>query len=385
MFCLINGGKTRKVCIADIVEEIMEFRYNFVLFCNPLGSDQSFTKLINYDIINREDVRILHGATANLTKLERLAHRFHFYPILNTVLDLPFKGIWNKKYFCDNFRSEKPICFIFDRFPDITFSKTNYYAFLRNKFPKCKLVLMFRDRVEGTSAPYYKEERKRIEQEFDNILVYNYFDAEKFGYTYFPAFESKVPISLEEEARDIDFFYAGAGKDRVKILQDICRVSKKQGLKCFFYIYNVREEERIPIEGITYSREWMPFKDLLAYANRSNCLVDIVQGNAAGFTSRFWHSVFYNKYLISNNPIIKFTKYYNKKYMQVINSAEEINFSSLNFREMPNYSYKDEFSPYNFLRFVDELLSGEVTSNQFYSDWFDITGFSEFLKSRQLS
>lgn len=128
-----------------------------------------------------------------------------------------------------------------------------------------------------------------------------------------------------------------------------------------------------------YSDNWMPFDELLRRARSAKCMVDILQGQAAGFTSRFWHAVFYNKQLISNNPLIRFTRYYDEKHMQLIQGAEEIDFAVLKTPEEIDYQYQDEFSASNFIGFLDARLTSNISPEEYYSDWFDIKGYKEFL------
>lgn len=355
----------------------MSKHYNFVYFFNNLGEDQTFLDGTTREI--GDNVMIMPGASARFAPALKLLHRIHFSGKINRYISLPFKRIWNRSYFKNTFSSDAPVCFLFDRFLDQVFSQTDYYSYLRKVYPKCKLIFVFRDRVEGTTQPYDAEKRDQLRRIFDDVLVYSLFDAVDFGFTYFPSFESKVPMQSEPKFEDVDLFYAGAAKDRLKLLQDICRRANQEGLKCYFYVYRAKEEEKIPLDGMIYSDNWMPFDELLRRACSAKCMVDILQGQAAGFTSRFWHAVFYNKQLISNNPLIRFTRYYNGKHMQLIQTAEDIDVAALKDTQEIDYQYQDEFSASNFIDFLDARLTTHVSPEEYYSDWFDIKGYKKFL------
>lgn len=351
-------------------------KYNYVFFLPDLDCYQYVAR----EASALEDVKLKFGCVSDKRPIVRLLHRIHFSSRTNNVLELPFKKLWNRFYFTNNFGNVKPICFVIARTMDYYFKKTDYYSYLRKNYIGCKMIFLFFDRVEKTQQPFNVDKREILRSTFDRVMAYSLLDAEKFNFTYFPSFESMTKVEKRATYADVDIFYAGSAKDRVKMIQETCRRANQHGLKCYFYVYGATKVESIPMEGMIYSNQWMPFSELTERAASARCLLDVLQGEAAGFTSRFWHAIFYNKLLISNNPLIQFTKYYKSDSMQVITDANDIDFSIFEKSiDSIDYKYNGEFSPINFIRFLEDSMDKIVLPEDFYKDWFDIRGYKRLL------
>ncbi len=62
----------------------------------------------------------------------------------------------------------------------------------------------------------------------------------------------------------------------------------------------------------------------------------------------------YDKLLITNNPLIEKSPYFDKKRMFVFKDVEEIENMCIDFVEKVSYNYQGEFSP---LRLLERIVS----------------------------
>ena len=112
-------------------------------------------------------------------------------------------------------------------------------------------------------------------------------------------------------------------------------------------------------KGIVYLDKDLTYKDMLFYSVNSECILEIVQNNASGYTSRFLEAIMYDKKLITNNKAVKNDKFFNKNWISIISDPKEIDINFIRNKCQVNFQYSGEFSPVVLLNKIEKLLEDE--------------------------
>ena len=177
------------------------------------------------ELRNIEGVKVvpcpLYYSTPFLRKLqirhERWGRKYKF----------PFKNIWYKHFFKDDFYNHKPYCFIIAN----SFLPFDYFKYLRRAYPDCKIIKLHRDLVKvSMNNPEYSEEN--MQRTFDMRFSYDKGDCERYGLTYFHEIDSKLDIPISNDYPLCDVFFCGAAKDRFQKLIKAYDLFTQAGLKC---------------------------------------------------------------------------------------------------------------------------------------------------------
>lgn len=307
------------------------------------------------DLKNTPNVHLVSCLLEEENAVVRFLFSIHNSRRINRYIRLPFKKIWYPKYFNETHLASigKPICFVLNNF-QIPY---NYMLYLKDKYPRARFVKIHRDLSKLFYERYPEYSKAACDRLFDISFTYDYGEAKQNGWKYFDEFESKTDIHPQNGSENNYVFFAGRAKDRLKKLLDVYDRLTQQGITCYFYITGVPEEQRVTLPGVIFADSNMPYREMLERTVNSACVLDINQGGALGYTSRFLESVMYNKKLLTDNPYIKTNKYFDPKYIQLFDNPSEIdpNFikeSSVNV----NYHYSGEFSPVNLIYAIDKAL-----------------------------
>lgn len=269
---------------------------------------------------------------------------------LNKWIKLPFLKLFYPLYFKQD-DDDKPYCFVIagNTLP------FDYLYYLKKRYPNCRMVKTHRDLLKiARNNPEYSEEN--MNKIFDLRLTYDEGEAKEYGLSHFDEIESKIEVPISKDYPLSDVFFAGRAKDRLPEIVAAYNVLTKAGLKCDFYITNVPEHERVILPGITYSDNYMPYKEMLHKTVNTRCLLDINQKGAVGYTSRILEAIMYNKRIILNNVSVKKSKYYSPDYMQVVEHMNDIDVDFVKRNDAVDYRYDNDFSPVNLIKQIDREL-----------------------------
>ena len=262
--------------------------------------------------------------------------------------------LWYPFLIRTRFDKSKPICFVVSSYN----LPLDYFKYLRKKYPGCKIVKIYRDLVSviGSNHPEYKPEN--VKSYFDLLMCYDYNEAKELGIEYFDEIESIIDVPKSEKYPLSDVFIAAKAKDRLGKILRAYDVFTNYGLKCDFYLTGVPEDQRVYKQGITYAEKYMPYKEMLFKSINSRCMFDINQGGAVGYTSRFLEAVMYNKRIITDNSFICGSKYYDPRYIQIIETVDDIDpsFVTKDY-EIVDYKYDNDFSPVHLIGKIEKLLT----------------------------
>ena len=329
-------------------------KYNYVIFNSVITDvnyklDDDYYVICLKDLENRDDVILNHVPLQGRSKIWRRIYNYcHSRWFKNRYWDFAIDRIWYPYVFKNAFKDDKPICFVCLRYPPI-----GYLRYLRKKYPNCKIIKMSRDVIKIQTQKHKDYTTAGV---FDLWMSFDEDDCKKYGFPHFDEFESKIDIPKEKDYPIADVFFAGKAKDRLDRLVKLYDRFESEGLKCYFYITEAKENEKVDRKGIVYAPKQMSYVEMLKNSVNSRIILEVSQENAVGYTSRFLEAVMFNKLLITDNEYIATTKFYNPHYIQIIESENDIDVSIINNSENVDYGYSGEFSPVNRLHLIDSLL-----------------------------
>ena len=315
-----------------------------------------FKKYKNITIINDKYLCKLNSFFLFFAKI-------HFSYKLNKKIKLPFKSIWFKKIIKGiNKNSDENIIFIiYDR--NLMANNEKFIKKIRKEFPKCKLVYMFTN-IVNISGARDNDFVEKLNKFYDVVYAFDPVDGKKYNFKYSPLIYSynKLNVSSEEKV-----FYVGRAKDRYEMLLKSYEKLKQIGINRKFYISDVKSEARKYEEEIEYNR-YISYDECLKNIQESTCLLDIIQGNSTGFTIKTCEAVFYDKLLITTNKNVINAPFYNKKYILIIESANDINIDFFKNAGKVKYSKKGKeyFSVETYLKklYQDLNINDERIKNE---------------------
>lgn len=330
-----------------------DLNYNYVVF-NVVEDkfrlrENGYYTICLRDLDNKEGIIPVYYPLQHKSIIARILYNVHNSSKINRYIKLPFKKIWWPYIFKNNFKTEKPICFVFiGRMP------IDYVSYLKKKYPKCKTVLIYRDLRKVTERLFPNHPDNPV---FDYQFTYDEVEAQKFGWVHFDEFESKIKVNVSTDYPESDVFFAGKAKNRLDRLMKAYQIFTNAGLKVKYYLTGVDKNDQKDLPGITYASSFMPYSEMLYHTVNSRCVLDINQQDAVGYTSRFLEAVMYNKLLISDNKTLTKSPFYNADYIQCINKVEEIDPNFIKIDPEVKYHYNGEFSPINLITRIDQVLS----------------------------
>lgn len=325
------------------MEKNKKLNYHYVVFSYP----RDYFKVMFQNAIDEFDVEyisdpIVHGGYG---KILQIAYHLHFNPYLNWKYELPFKDKWLKLYY--NKTSLKPICFLF-LMDWIVPRNRGLIDILKVKYPNAKFVVYLEDLVSRHS--FDVEEAKK----FDLVISYDKGDAKRYNYVYYPTFMSKINLKRAEKEHS-DFCFIGLPKNRLDKIYEVYHYLSSLGYKCDFIISGLKEKKQ-RISGIKYINHDMNYYDYLQHVVNSDCIVEIMQENAQGFTLRTWEALLYNKKLLTNNADIVNTDFYNPSQIMVFDDIKKISTDSFHKAIFDSLDFMDKISPINLFKLLESKL-----------------------------
>lgn len=331
------------------------YHYNYVVF-NVIDNkhrvdNKGYYTICTKDLEHLDNVFCVNVPLSHVPSIIRFIYNIHHSAKINNIINLPFKRFWYPFYFKNQFKDNKPLCFVcMARLP------IDYLFYLKKRYPNSKFVLMYRDLRFVTESNHPIHIDNPI---YDLHMTIDENEAHKYGYLHFNEFESKIDIPIADNYPLSDVFFAGKAKDRLHKLLRIYNNLTNAGLNCSFILTHVPESEKANLKGIQYFDKYIPYYDMLYHTINSRCILEINQEHAVGYTSRFLEAVMFNKKLITDNPAVLESPFYSPTRIQYIESPDDIDISFIRNMNTIDYNYNNEFSPIH----VIQLIEAELTKN----------------------
>lgn len=329
-----------------------DLKYNYVVF-NVFDNVQraapnGYYTICTKDLEDKDGIQCINYPLSHLPYAIRFLYNLHNTKKVNRFVNIPLKNLWYPYIFKNKFKNNKPICFVcLQRLP------ISYLNYLKKHNPDSRFVLIYRDLRKITEILTPEHIDNPI---YDLSFTIDKNEANKYGYIHFDEFESKIEIEKSKDYPISDVFFAGKAKDRLPKLLQIYDTLTDAGLKVSFYITHAPISERVERPGIEYADKFIPYSEMLYRTVNSKCVLEINQEEAIGYTSRFLEAVMFNKRLVTDNLLIKGTKFYSTGNILCIENPSDISIDFIKDESVVDYNYQNEFSPINTIKLIDSEL-----------------------------
>ena len=334
---------------ATAIEKMPKLTYNYVFLFTRYDY---WKNIFGEELCNSKQTRVYSLAFQGNRFLQTL-FRLHWSYRINKIIHLPFKRIWFRKIYRQDFENKKPLCFVYLGGNSIRFDGglTDY---IRKQSSQNRQVILHMDLISKKCNYDYELLSKKV----DASITYDKGEAEKFGIHWYPMrIYAKQETVSEPEKFDFDLYFLGAVKDRFKQILEVYDRVSSTGLCCCFLLVGVPKEKQVERAGITYS-DGISYEENLRYVQRTKCILEIGQIGAVANTLRLDEAVTYHRKLLTNCAAVKKSDYYIPETMSVFSSDKDIDLEFL--RSPINYDIfrqRDiDFSPQKLLRYIDDLL-----------------------------
>lgn len=331
-------------------------KYNYVIF----GSDWDLYLHSYSDIMSLDDVRYISDRKRHQLRLNNIVYRIHTGG-LNRFINLPLKSFWNKYYFGNDFKDNKPICFIFTGSWICLNTSFQFSKYLRRTYQDCKIICfhqdLFHTKINPFSGKHLDVDTERAL--YDLIFSFDQLDCRNYNFIYHPLVYSAVAPE-DNPHLDSDIYFLGQAKNRLDDIIEIYKVLRQFNLKLDINLVGVPKERQVYNDEIHYLDSFMSYKENLQHLLKSRCVLEIMQKGGHGFTQRVVEVVGENKKLITNNPEIKSAPFFNPKYISQFTDSDDIDscfVGNICNDEIVDYHFKEKLSPVEFLNFVEENLN----------------------------
>lgn len=324
--------------------------------------ESTFTIIVNDaqpnswpDIVWREaslsGARVLLESSMPLPSILKKIRRVHFANPANHKFWLPLKCLWDGTNTL--------------RFKDLDPSKRNYIIFqtgikfsahyierLKRERNAC-IVLYMPDNIRTMKIAQNKDEFQRFCRHYhvDQVYSFDKKDCEEFGAEFFDFYSmlpAKVTQKKLEDGKPKILYVGGCrSKERLNTLHALYDRLKKQA-HCTFYLNGVDSVDANR-DGIIYNHP-LSYAEVVELVQQHDVIVEIMNGNQAGNTLRLKEAVCYNKCLLTNNPFVQESPYYDPDFMQIFKKVDDIDLSKFEYEV--NYHYKGEFSPLKLMNII---------------------------------
>lgn len=186
---------------------------------------------------------------------------------------------------------------------------------------------------------------------FTEMFIFDKSEASSLKISYYPNVYSKVFVKESEISSDVCF--VGQAKNRYNEIIKVYEILSKNNIKCDFYIVGVEPENQKYKDIIKYG-DFIPYKEACSYVKKSKCILEIKLQHCNSYSNRVMEAIANNKKILSNNINIKELSFYNEKSIQIYEDAGKIDIDFLKEEVNFDYNYNNEFSPLNFLKFIEE-------------------------------
>ena len=267
-----------------------QLEYNFVFF---FATQDYYAPLLGKELYNHPQVRIYKYAF-NGTKIEEGLFRFHYAYKVNKRINLPFKSVWFKRMYTQDFSNNLPICFVFIGGNMLRFD-SGFVDYIKQKDVRNKVVVIHWDLI----SKKIKYDYALIQNKVDLAITYDKKEAVKYGIHYFQ--ERYYSKQIEHNNNDFqqDVYYLGSAKDRLDRIYEIFYHLVKHGVKCKFQIVGAQTKDQISCEGIEFIKP-ISYLDNIENVIKSKCILDISQKGSQDITLRMQEAISYERRLITD-------------------------------------------------------------------------------------
>ena len=327
-------------------------KYKYVVCGTP---NMDLYKVSYADLAKTDNAVYLCSPIQSDSKVLNWLHKRHFGVRINKIINLPFKKIWNRFYYKNDFdkKDSSSICFVLSA-SYMKYEKYGLIEDIRKDYPNCKIVCFYQDLVGKRGYP-----PKKVKELFDLVLSFDHKNCEEYGFVYYPLVYSYTEIEDDPNIPESDIFFLGKAKNRLAEILEAYEVLRDSGLKCDFHITGVPEGERKYEDEIDYC-EKMSYSENLKRIKKTRCMLEIMQQGGHGYTLRYCEAIAHDRRLLTNNTEIKNAPFFNPALISTFDSAEDIDVEFVKSGDKDvDYKFKNELSPIRLIEFIDNYFSNK--------------------------
>lgn len=271
---------------------------------------------------------------------------------VNKHIKIPFQSVWYNSYIDESrLDPSKEYIFMFEE-GSRPYLIEGYLKYLKKKYRKSHLVFAAFNSV----VQYSKERLDFFETNYDFITSFDRGDCEKRGWGLYTGIYSKLENINPDGHYESDVFFVGKDKGRLPLLYEIYDKLTEAGLKCDFYITNVKPED-IRKDTTIHFNEWVDYIEVVKKCCKTRCLLDVLQPGQDGETYRQGEAVAYGIKLLSNFQNMYKERYYNPQQMQIFRTVDDIDVEFIKGDYTPStFPYNGCLEPYKRLEWLEKQL-----------------------------
>lgn len=324
----------------------MNTKYNYVF----LNIAEDFIFPCYHPLRKYPFVRVYKHAFDSNGFLDRLFF-LHWSHKLNAKVKLPLKKAWFRLICKNDFKDDKPICYVFHAGKYIT-EHPDLYKYIKKKNPKNKCVVFYGDLISKKhwDIPFTAKFS-------DYIVTYDRGEAEQYGIHYFEDLTFAAMDDYKEVKEfENDVYFLGYAKDRLPMIHAVYTKLHDAGLKCKFIICGVDKKDQLKSDGLFYQNP-IPYSENIKNVVNSKCVLELIQGDSEAPTLRLKEAQIYKRKLLTNNTAYFGKSFYNPETISIFTSPEQIRFDFLSSSMDESMFDADIFEPLKRIEFFEKLLN----------------------------
>lgn len=305
------------------------------------------------DLINDKRADIYKIFPQMRNRILKLFRTIHCSVKANNILPFPFREIWHNAL--DDIQWKKDVEYYIVFISIGTFSKLpmTLWSKLKKKY-NIHYVMYFWNLVKDmNTSPYVFKCLSTFE--FDYIFTFDFDDAAKYNYIYYPTPYSMLSDNYCNEITNDICLVAGNYGGKLKTLHRLYNYFKKSNVKMLFRIVGVSSKEQKYSNEIIYNK-MIGYNEVVEEVKKSNCILEVLATEQTGASLRYYEAICYNKKLLTNNKDVVNLPLYDPRYMKIFEKPEDIDIEWIKNRENIDYHYDGRFSP---SRFIDKIIELE--------------------------
>ena len=314
--------------------------------------DYGISEILMRNLEHHPDCYVVYRDRIHNSYILNFICRILFSTRVNNRFYIPLKRFWYWLLFKIHHKKDTKVVTM-----TVSWYHNDWIQYIKTTYPEAKLVLVIRDTVLSKEKSNKRFKIEEAKQKFDLILSYdNIHDVPKYGLTYAPVFMSKIEEFSSPLQCKYDISFIADAKDRMGIVNILYKKIMANGLSSFLYIFHTKNSDKLPGSNIIYANQYIGRIEMLRKELESNCMLEVLKGDAHSNTLRFWEAVMYNKKLYTNWAGAIDSPYYDPRYMRVFSNPEDIDLDFIKERIEVDYNYQGELSPLKFLEIFEKLL-----------------------------